>query len=102
MCNKSKVLLCLLFAFQMRGIKCFNKDWNDLRKEKIKIQETKGVRSQVRSADGVRSGVSFILTGQEGGLRDLVADKWEHSRQLPSMRQSPPGQWDGWREAGRL
>lgn len=63
MCNKRKVLLCLLFAFQMRGIKCFSKDWNDLRKKKVKIQETKRVRSQVRSVDWARSGVSFILTG---------------------------------------
>lgn len=91
MCDKRKVWFCLLFAFQMRGIKCFNKDWTDLRKKKVKIQETEGVRSQARSGDGVSS----ILTGQEGGLRDLVAEKWEHSHQLPSMRQSLPGEWDG-------
>lgn len=36
----------LLFAFQMRRIKCFYKDWNDLRKKKVEIQEAEGVRSQ--------------------------------------------------------
>lgn len=63
--------------------------------KKVKIQETEGVRSQARSGDGARSGVSSILTGQEGGLRDSVAEKWGHSHQLPSVRQNLPEEWDG-------
>lgn len=60
MCNKSEVWFCL-FALQMRGIRIFDKDWNDIRKKNVKIQETEGVRSQARRGDGVRSGISSIV-----------------------------------------
>lgn len=35
----------------------------------------------------MRIGISSNLVGQEGGLRDLVAEKWEHSYEAKSSQR---------------